>query len=162
MQMVCIKETQFAGLNGKRFYFNDAIVLLSFGHFLLNKIGKKKEKYKTEIQYEIHEKKYDFLKEEAATVKQYERLRIPGSIFSQPALHCVKHNRIRSYSGLHFPAFGLNAEKYEVSLRIHSECGKMRTRTTPNTDSFHAALLYKLDSNTFMNRTSINSTRDYI
>ena len=27
---------------------------------------------------------------------------------------------------------------YGVSLRIQSECGKMRTRITPNTDSFYA------------------------
>ena len=26
---------------------------------------------------------------------------------------------------------------YEVSLRIQSECGKIRTRITPNTDTFH-------------------------
>ena len=26
---------------------------------------------------------------------------------------------------------------YSVSLRIQSECGKMRTRKTPNTDAFH-------------------------
>ena len=26
--------------------------------------------------------------------------------------HCVKSIRIRSYSGPHFPAFGLNAERY--------------------------------------------------
>ena len=41
--------------------------------------------------------------------------------------HCVKSVYIRSYSGPHFP-----------SLRIRSECGKMRTRITPNTDTFHA------------------------
>ena len=28
--------------------------------------------------------------------------------------------------------------RYSVSLRIQSECGKMRTRITPNTDTFHA------------------------
>ena len=44
---------------------------------------------------------------------------------------CIKSVRIRSYSGLHFPALG-------VSLCIHSECGKMRTRITPNTDTFYA------------------------
>ena len=38
----------------------------------------------------------------------------------------------------HFPAFGLNAERYRVSLRIQSECGKMRTRITPNMDNFRA------------------------
>ena len=47
-------------------------------------------------------------------------------------LHCVKSVRIRSYSGPHFPVFGLN---------IQSECGKMQTRITPNTDTFSAVLL---------------------
>ena len=31
-------------------------------------------------------------------------------------------------SGPYFPAFGLNTERYFVSLRIQSECGKIRTR----------------------------------
>ena len=43
--------------------------------------------------------------------------------------HCVKSVRIRGYSA-HFSAFG-------VSLRIQSKCGKMRTRITPNTDTFY-------------------------
>ena len=51
--------------------------------------------------------------------------------------HCVKSVRIRSYSGLYFPAFGLNRERYRVSLRIQSECGKLRTRITPNTGTFY-------------------------
>ena len=51
---------------------------------------------------------------------------------------CVKSLRIRSYSDPHFPAFGLNTERYGVSLRIQPECRKMRTRITPNTDTFHA------------------------
>ena len=46
--------------------------------------------------------------------------------------HCMKSVRIRSYSGPHFPAFGL------VCLRIQVKCGKMQTRITPNTDTFHA------------------------
>ena len=33
-------------------------------------------------------------------------------------IHCVKSVRIRSYSGPCFPAFGLNTERYSVSLRI--------------------------------------------
>ena len=37
-----------------------------------------------------------------------------------------------------FPAFGLNTEKYSVSLRIQSECGKIWSRKTPNTNIFHA------------------------
>ena len=38
------------------------------------------------------------------------------------SLICVKSMRIRNYSGPHFPAFGLNTERYGVSLRIQSEC----------------------------------------
>ena len=37
--------------------------------------------------------------------------------------HHVKSVRIRSYSGPYFPVFGLNTERYSVSLRIQSECG---------------------------------------
>ena len=44
--------------------------------------------------------------------------------------------RIRSYSGPYFPAFGLNMERYEVSFRIQPERGKIKTRITPNTDTF--------------------------
>ena len=60
-------------------------------------------------------------------------------------MHCVKSVRIQSYSGSHFPAFGLNTtERYSVSLRIQSECGKMRTRITPTTDAFHDVILVYL------------------
>ena len=52
--------------------------------------------------------------------------------------HCVKTVRIRSFSGPYFPAFGLNTEKYGVSLRVQSECGKKQTRKTPNTETLHA------------------------
>ena len=38
--------------------------------------------------------------------------------------HCVKSVRIRSFSGPYFSAFGLNTDRYEVSLRIQSKCGK--------------------------------------
>ena len=38
----------------------------------------------------------------------------------------------------HFPAFGLNAERYApYSIRMWENAGKMRTRITPNTDSFY-------------------------
>ena len=52
--------------------------------------------------------------------------------------HCVKRVRIRSYSGPHFPAYGLKMERNSVSLSFQFECGKMRTRITPDTDAFHA------------------------
>ena len=50
----------------------------------------------------------------------------------------MKSVGIWSYSGPHFSAFGMNTERYSVSLRIQSECAKMRTRITPNTDTFYA------------------------
>ena len=64
---------------------------------------------------------------------------------------CVKENKarrvksvhIRSISDPHFPTFGLNTEKYSVSFRNQSECGKIRTRKTTNMDIFHAvAVVY--------------------
>ena len=55
--------------------------------------------------------------------------------------HCVESVRIRSYFDPHFPAFGLTTERYGVSLRSQSECGKMRIRITANTDIFHAVTL---------------------
>ena len=51
--------------------------------------------------------------------------------------HCVKSVLIRSYSGPYFSGFGLNTERYSVSLRTQSECGKMWTRITPNMDTFN-------------------------
>ena len=55
-------------------------------------------------------------------------------------LLCKKSVRIRSFSGLYFPVFGLNTERYGVCLRIQSKCGKIRTTKTPNKDTFHAVL----------------------
>ena len=52
--------------------------------------------------------------------------------------YCVKSVRIRSYSGTYFLAFGLNTDRYGVFLRIQSKCGKMRTRITPNMETFYA------------------------
>ena len=42
-------------------------------------------------------------------------------------------------------AFGLNTQRYSVSLCIQSKCGKMRARITPNTDIFYA--VYKASTN---------------
>ena len=59
----------------------------------------------------------------------------------QLVTHCVKSVRIRSYSDPHFPKFGLNTGRYGVSRHIQSRCGKMQTRITPNTDTFHAVTI---------------------
>ena len=45
MKMKSVNKTQFTGLNDKRYYFHDGIVSLPFGHFLLEKVRKEKEKH---------------------------------------------------------------------------------------------------------------------
>ena len=57
--------------------------------------------------------------------------------------HCVKSVGIRCFSGPHFPEFRLNMKRYSVPPRIQSECGKIRTRKTPNTDTLLAVLYFK-------------------
>ena len=56
-------------------------------------------------------------------------------------LHCTKTVRIWSFSGPFFSAFGMNMDIYGINLLIQSECGKIRTRKTPNMDTFCAVLL---------------------
>ena len=55
--------------------------------------------------------------------------------FTLRLLHWVKSVHIQSFSGPYFPTFGLDTERYGVSLRIQSECGKLWTKKTPNTDT---------------------------
>ena len=43
-------------------------------------------------------------------------------------MYCVKCVQIRNFFWYVFSAFGLSTGRYEVSLRIQSECGKIRTR----------------------------------
>ena len=50
----------------------------------------------------------------------------------------VKNVRIRIFPCPYFYAFELNTERYSVSLCIQSKCGKIRTRKTPKTATFHA------------------------
>ena len=51
--------------------------------------------------------------------------------------NCVKTVRIRSFFDPHFPTFELNTEIYSLNLCIQSKCGKIWTRKTPNTNTFH-------------------------
>ena len=50
----------------------------------------------------------------------------------------MKNVHTRSFSGPYIPVFGLNTERCGVSFRIQSECGKTRTRKSPNTDTSHS------------------------
>ena len=45
-----------------------------------------------------------------------------------PAYTAWKMSKYIVFSGPYFPAFGLNTERYKVSLPIQSECGKIPTR----------------------------------
>ena len=58
---------------------------------------------------------------------------------------CVKSALIRIFSGLYFLTFGLNTERYAVSVCIQSKCGKIRTRKIPNMDSFYAVNMSSFD-----------------
>ena len=48
----------------------------------------------------------------------------------------MKSVHIRSFSGLYFHSFRLKTERYGVSLRIQSECGKIQTSKTPKRTLF--------------------------
>ena len=77
-------------------------------------------------------------------------------------LHYIKSVRTRSCSDPYFPAFGLNTERYEVSLHIYSKCRKIRTSVTPNTDTFHAVLqILSFKENSTLSRSSSNCCSVY-
>ena len=80
------KKTQFAGLNDKRYCFDDGIVSLPFGHFLSTKVREEKEKYRTNLHTIIKEKMYNVLELESRAVHWCERLIILRSVFTQPLL----------------------------------------------------------------------------
>ena len=65
-------------------------------------------------------------------------------IYLNKYMLCVESVRIRSYSGPYFPAFGQDTDRYSPSLHIQSKCRKMRTRITPNTDTFYAVLFFRI------------------
>ena len=65
------------------------------------------------------------------------------SIKYSKSTHCLKSVRIRSYSGPHFPPIFPHADWIRRdtgispnSVWMREDAGKMRTRTTPNTDTF--------------------------
>ena len=67
--------------------------------------------------------------------------------FSLNLKHCLKSIRYRSFCGPYFHVVRLKSERYGVPLRAQSECGKIRTRKTPNTDTFHAVYVSEITRN---------------
>ena len=59
---------------------------------------------------------------------------------------------IRSFYDPHLSACGLNTKRYSVSVRIQSESGKIRTRKTPKSDTFHAVILFKFRQKHFFRK----------
>ena len=81
----------------------------------------------------------------------------PSETYSGPcSKDCVKSVRIRSFSGQYFPVFGLHTERYSVSVRIQSQCRKIQTRKTPNTDTFNAVTSLMQDLEAAARRVSKN------
>ena len=70
----------------------------------------------------------------------------------------MKSVRIPSFPGPYFPTFGLNQKRYGVSLRIQPECGKIRTRETPDTDAFHAVLRLQSSKLTWLVNVSFSES----
>ena len=60
--------------------------------------------------------------------------------------HCVKRVHIRSFSGPYFTEYG----------EIQSECGKIQTRKTPNTGTFHAVATGKILAKNNQNQTEVD------
>ena len=76
--------------------------------------------------------------------------------------YLVEIFRIWSFSGPYFPAFGLNTEIYGVNLRIHSECGKIQTRKTPNTDTFYAVTFLGQESELYLRPCQISMMKMFV
>ena len=60
--------------------------------------------------------------------------------------NCMKSVRIQSLSGSYFSAFGLNTERYGVSVCIQSKCGNKRSRKTPSTDISYADFFFWMNA----------------
>ena len=60
--------------------------------------------------------------------------------------NCMKSVRIQSLSGSYFSPFGLNTERYGVSVCIQSKCGNKRSRKTPSTDTSYADFFFWMNA----------------
>ena len=77
-------------------------------------------------------------------------------------IHCVKSVQIRIFSGPHFPTFGLNTERYEVSLRVQSECGKYGPEKTPYLDTFHKVIVSSINGMHLLLKLALSMNKNLI
>ena len=82
MMMMTVNKVQFPSLNDKRYYFQDGIVSLPFGHPSLSELRDYK-KFLPKIHTVIKEEKDKLLRLENKIVNNNERLGILRSTFSQ-------------------------------------------------------------------------------
>ena len=68
--------------------------------------------------------------------------------------NCIKSIRIWSYSGPYLPAFGLDTVRYGVSLRIQSECRKIRGQSNSEYRHFSRSVRHETveRGNTYINQ----------
>ena len=83
MIMTSVNKVKFASLNDKRYYGSDGILLLPFGHPLLNEVREYK-KLLPKIPTVIEQEKDKILFFENKAFAKNERLRLLRSIFAQP------------------------------------------------------------------------------
>ena len=65
------------------------------------------------------------------TISCYSNLHTVLNYLAALRIKCPYSELFWSAFVLHFPAFGLNTERYSVSPRIPSKCGKMREKCGP-------------------------------
>ena len=88
--MNTVNKIQFGQLNDKRFYFPNGIVSLPFGHFLFDELRKERSQNRN-IQLQIKEKKWEFIKKENEVLNKNERLSTFCQIINgTPNLHTLK------------------------------------------------------------------------
>ena len=85
--------------------------------------------------------KYYFLRKLKEQLKN-----LPKSFWYISGIFAWKGPKYRVFSGLYFPAFGLNMDRYSVSLRIQSNCAKVRAKKPPYLDTFHAVIGKQFDT----------------
>ena len=87
MQMKTINKIQFGQSNDKRFYFPNGIISLPFGHFLFDEYRKEKNQIKN-IQNQINNRKWEFIKKENEILNKNERLLVFSQIINgTPSLY---------------------------------------------------------------------------
>ena len=92
MQMNTVNKIQFGQLNDKRFYFPNGIVSLPYGHFLFDELRKERGQNRN-IQLQVKDKKWEFIKKENEILNKNERLLIFCQIVNgAPNLYTLESN----------------------------------------------------------------------